>query len=58
MFVRSGSTWAQQAKLTAAGGAPGASFGSSVAIAKSTAVVGAPGTNSGGAGAAYVFVNV
>jgi hypothetical protein len=58
VFVRSGSTWTQQATLTAAGGAPGDSFGNSVAIAKSTAVVGEPGNNSGGAGAAQVFVNV
>jgi hypothetical protein len=54
VFARSGSTWSQQAKLTATDGAPSDKFGTSVAIAKSTAVVGAPGNNSN-TGAAYVF---
>ena len=54
VFTRSGTTWSQQAKLTAAGAAAGDDFGSSVAIAGSTAVVGAEGSNSG-TGAAYVF---
>jgi FG-GAP repeat len=56
VFVRSGSTWSLQGRLTASDGAPSDIFGSSVAIAKSTAVVGAPGNQ--GTGAAYVFVNV
>ena len=51
VFVRSGTAWSQQAKLTGpGGGAPGDGFGNSVAIEGSTAVVGAPGHNS-----AYVF---
>ncbi|MEY3229949.1 MAG: hypothetical protein RL689_36 [Planctomycetota bacterium] len=41
IFVRSGSTWAQQAQLTATGGAPQDRFGSAVAILGDTAVVGA-----------------
>jgi hypothetical protein len=56
VFVRSGSAWTQQIKLTASDGGPGDNFGISVAIAKSTAVVGAPGSQ--GTGAAYAFVNV
>jgi hypothetical protein len=55
VFVRSGTAWSQQAKLTAADGASRDYFGISVAIYGSTAVVGAPGKNSN-AGAAYVFV--
>jgi nucleoside-specific outer membrane channel protein Tsx len=55
VFTQSGSTWSQQAELTAADGAAGDDFGASVAIAGSSAVVGAYGSNSS-AGAAYVFV--
>src|SRR5439155_367696 len=55
VFVPSGTTWSQQAKLTAYNGAPGDEFGYSVAISGSTAVVGATGKNSA-TGAAYVFV--
>jgi FG-GAP repeat protein len=55
MFVRSGTAWSQQAKITAADRAANDNFGNSVAISSSTAVVAAPGKNSG-AGAAYVFV--
>jgi hypothetical protein len=54
VFTRSGSTWTQQAKLTAAHGAAGDSFGYSVALSGTTAVVGAIGSNSF-TGAAYVF---
>jgi hypothetical protein len=57
VFTRSGSTWAQRAKLTAAHGAPNDSFGNSVALSGRTAVAGAPFTNAN-AGAAYVFVKV
>jgi hypothetical protein len=56
VFVRSGSTWTQQAKLTAADGAAGDSFGVSVALSGTTAVVGANAKNSY-TGAAYVFVS-
>jgi hypothetical protein len=54
VFVRSGSTWTQQAKLTASDGAANDFFGVSVAISRSTAVVGADGKNAS-TGAAYVF---
>ena len=58
VFLRTGSTWAQQAKLTAKAGArrgPG-DFGRSVAIAAEGeyAVIGAPADKSG-VGAAWVF---
>jgi hypothetical protein len=54
VFTGSGSTWPQQAKLTAAAAAPGDYFGYAVALSGSTAVVGAPGKNTS-TGAAYVF---
>jgi FG-GAP repeat len=57
VFVRSGTAWHQQAKLTASDGASRDFFGGSVTLLASTAVVGAPGNNSG-TGAAYVYVNV
>jgi hypothetical protein len=41
VFVRSGTDWSQQAKLTAADGAPYDRFGESVALAGDTALVGA-----------------
>jgi FG-GAP repeat len=50
VFTRSGTTWSQQAELTAAAGE---ALGSSVAVSGGTAVVGADGTS--GTGAAYVF---
>jgi nucleoside-specific outer membrane channel protein Tsx len=54
-FVRSGTSWSQQAELTATDGAAGDQFGTSVAITGSTAVVGAYRKDSG-TGAAYIFV--
>ena len=54
IFVRSGTTWTQQAELTASDRAAGDGFGSSVAISGSSVVVGA--TYHLHAGAAYVFV--
>ncbi len=51
VFVRSGTTWTQQAKLTASDAAANDQFGISVSVSGDTAVVGAPG-----AGPAYVFV--
>jgi hypothetical protein len=59
VFVRSGDTWTQQAKLTAPDGAPADEFGFAAAISGDTIVVGArfaaiDGIN--GHGAAYVFV--
>jgi hypothetical protein len=53
VFVRSGATWSERAKLTASDGAADELFGSSVAIDGDTAVVGAPHHAPGGA--AYVF---
>ena len=62
LFVRTGSTWTQQAALTATDGARADLFGSAVAMGSDTAVFGAPNkTVEGGGGrvtqgAAYVFV--
>jgi hypothetical protein len=70
VFVRSGTTWTQQAYLKASNAAGDDGFGCSVAISGDTVVVGAAnedssatgvngdGTNNGsnGSGAAYVFV--
>jgi FG-GAP repeat len=55
VFVRSGTTWSRQQKLTASNAAAADYFGTSVAISGSTAVVGAP-FSSDDIGAAYVFV--
>jgi hypothetical protein len=59
VFVRSGTTWTQQQKLTASDGTFFDRFGSSVAISENTLVVGSPihtvGAN-GSQGSAYVFV--
>jgi hypothetical protein len=54
VFVRSGTGWSEQAKLTASDASLGAGFGRSVAIAGDTVVVGT--FDQVGAGAAYVFV--
>src|SRR5439155_610697 len=59
VFVRSGTTWTQQAHLTAADGAAYDDFGTSVAVSGDTAVVGAylDDTPAGAdAGSASVFV--
>ncbi len=58
VFVRDGTAWSQQAKLTALDAFTGDMFGSSVAICGEMAVVGAPHDDVGGlnAGSAYVFV--
>ena len=70
VFVRSGTTWSQQAYLKAHQVTAGDMFGYSVAVSGDTVVVGAPGEDSNttgvnstpnelasyGAGAAYVFV--
>jgi hypothetical protein len=59
VFVQSGTTWSQQAELTASDGAKTDSLGGSVALKGTTAVVGAAlhtvGTHTQ-EGAAYVFV--
>jgi len=70
VFVRSGTTWTQQAHLQASNAGTGDNFGTFVAVSGDTVVVGAPfeasnatgvngnGANNSanGAGAAYVFV--
>jgi hypothetical protein len=55
VFVRSGSNWSLQAKLTASDAASGDQFGISVALYGQTVVIGADAKN-GDTGAAYVFV--
>ncbi len=54
VYLRSGSSWSQQAKLKASDGAIGDEFGFSVALSGDTAVIGAIAGNFG-RGAAYVF---
>ena len=59
VFVQSGTTWTQQAELTAGDGVAGDTFGQSVALSGTIAAIGAPGHPSGTSevqGAAYVFV--
>jgi hypothetical protein len=59
VFVRSGTVWTQQARLTASDGAAGDDFGYSVAISGETIVVGAlldTVRTTTGQGSAYVFV--
>ena len=58
VFVRSGTTWKQQARLTSADGAASDGFGLSVSISGDTAVVGAYNDDIGSnadQGSAYVF---
>jgi FG-GAP repeat len=55
VFVRSGSSWSLQQKLTASDGAASEWFGSSVAISENTVVVGAHRDNTY-QGSAYIFV--
>ena len=59
IFTRSGSSWTQQAKLTAADGAAGDSFGFSVSISAdgNTAIIGARYNDGNGSstGSAYIF---
>ncbi|MBS1796067.1 MAG: hypothetical protein JSS81_19605 [Acidobacteria bacterium] len=59
IFVRSGTVWTEQARLTASGGEAFDFFGSSVAISGDTAIVGASNDNFGfntDQGTAYIFV--
>lgn len=59
VFARTGTTWAQQAKLTASDGKNGDQFGDSVSLSGGIAVVGADAADLPGqvdAGSAYVFV--
>ena len=59
VFLQSGSTWSQQAELTASNGGAGFAFGDSVSVSGATAVVGsrfALINSNNEQGAAYVFV--
>ena len=58
IFVRSGTNWTQQAKLTASDAAEGDHFGTSVSISGDYAIVGAHANDDGGSysGSAYIFV--
>jgi hypothetical protein len=55
VFAESGTTWSEQAELTASDGATSDDFGTSVSVSGTTVLVGSPG-NASDAGAAYVFV--
>ncbi len=57
IFERSGTSWSQQAKLTASDGAAIDLFGRSVSISGDYAIVGVNGDddNGGGSGSAYIF---
>jgi len=54
VFMRTGPTWSQAAKLSASDGANGDFFGATVAVDRDTIVIGAPFGNNG-TGAAYIF---
>ncbi len=58
VFVRSGTSWSQQAKLLPAGGAAGDQFGTSVSLQGDTLAVGVPKRDGASLdmGAVYVFV--
>ncbi len=58
VFVRSGTTWTQEQKLTASDTAPSDIFGSAVSISGDTALIGARGNDDvfSASGSAYVFV--
>ncbi len=58
VFVRTGTTWAQQTKLLPLDGAAGDNFGAGVSIDGDTVVIGADLDDDGGdaSGSAYVFV--
>jgi hypothetical protein len=58
VFVRSGGTWIEQAKLAAPGAPRSDRFAETLCLDGDTAVIGAPGDDETGpnAGAAYVFV--
>jgi hypothetical protein len=58
VFLRSGTSWSQQAKLIAADGATNDYFGHDVAISGNTALIGTPGDDNGALasqGSAYVY---
>lgn len=55
VYQRNGAAWNQQIKLTAADGAEGDRFGTSLAIQHTTVVVGSPNESALQSGALYVF---
>lgn len=57
VFRRSGSSWSEQAKLSASDGAAFDELGRSVAVATDTAMIGAPGDDDNGSssGSVYIF---
>ncbi len=57
VFIRTGTTWTQQAKLIASDGAEHACFGRSVSLSGDTALIGAYGDDSH-KGSAYVFTRM
>ena len=60
VFIRTGASWTQHAKLVAADAAAGDVFGITVAVSGDILVVGAPGDSDAGvnSGSAYVFTRV
>ena len=58
VFIRSGTTWAQQAKLVASDAASSDHFGTVVSISGDYVVAGSPDSNQGGTqkGVAYVYL--
>ena len=58
VFTRDGTTWSEQARLTASDGAIGDLFGAGLALEGDTAIVGAPSDDDSGdrSGASYVFI--
>jgi hypothetical protein len=57
VFIRTGTTWTQQAKLLATDGAPGDVFGIHVSLTGDNALIGAYGNSDNGSnsGSAYIF---
>jgi len=55
VYMRTGTTWTQQAKLSASDGAASDQFGYSVAIEGDTIVVGGNPVDIGNSGSAYIF---
>jgi hypothetical protein len=55
VYVRSGTTWTRQAKLTATGASVGDDVGETVALRGNTALIGAPAYFGGASPAVYVF---
>jgi hypothetical protein len=56
MFVKNGSAWPLQRKLTASDGKRGDLFGSAVSISGTTAVIGASGDGGQGLGSGSIYL--